>query len=403
MAEAQGALDWAPTGAETVPWSQRRRGGTRADRMLSEIDVSVPPFIAGLDYVLPRELVRTGEEALVAVAGMDAAASGSPAEMTRFMVRTESLASSKIERVEASATDFARALAGSRGNDSATSMVAGSQAIAMMIEAAGDRGTIELVDLLAAHETLMHDDRDEGPYAGQVRDEQNWIGGSDYSPRDALHIPPAPGRVGELLEDLMVFANRDDIPVLAQTAIAHAQFETIHPFGDGNGRIGRALMGAILRRRGVMRNTIVPLASGLNARRDEYFAALTSYRQGQAAPLVALIALSVKVGGIEGRTSVERITQLPAEWAETVEPRLGSTAQRLLAALYSNPVLTADTAAAIAGTAAPNVYKAMDQLEEAGIVTEITGRKRDRVWAASDVMAELDDLDARIRSSISAS
>ncbi len=391
------SIDWAPTGAETVPWSQKQRRGTKADRMLFQIHASVPPLIADLDYTLPRDLIRTAEEALVAVAGMDAAAADSPAEITRFMVRAESVASSKIERVIASTEDFARAFAGSKGNSSATSMVAGSQAIAIMIEAAGSRGTIELADLLTAHETLMRDDPDEGPYAGQVGTEQNWIGGSDHSPRGALHIPPVPARVDELLADLMTFANRDDVPVLAQAAIAHAQFETIHPFGDGNGRIGRALVGAILRRRGVMRNTIVPIASGLNARRDEYFAALTSYRAGLAAPLVGLMALATKVGGEEGRVSVERIKQMPAEWRDALDVRADSSASKIMGALFSQPVMSLDDAMTVSNTSNTQVYVAMTQLEEAGIVTEITGRKRDRVWAVSDLMAELDDLDARIR------
>ncbi|QNO38726.1 Fic family protein [Protaetiibacter sp. SSC-01] len=368
--------------------------------MLSEMEASVPPFIADLDYTIPRDLIRTTEEALVAVAGMDAAAADAPAEMTRFMVRTESVASSKIERVVASTEDFARAIAGSRGNESATSMVAGSQAIGMMIEAAGTRGTIELEDLTAAHAVLMKEDRDEGPYAGQIRNEQNWIGGSDYSPRGALHVPPVPERVEALLADLIVFSNRDDIAALAQAAIAHAQFETIHPFGNGNGRIGRALVGAILRRRGVMRNTIVPVASGLNARRDDYFDALTSYRAGSAAPLVSLMARAAKVGGDEGRISVERIKEMPIDWAERVVARADSTASKIMGSLFSSPVMTLDEAMAVSSTSNSQVYVAMARLEEAEIVTEITGRKRDRVWAATDVMAELDDLDARIRAAM---
>jgi len=279
-------------------------------------------------------------------------------------------------------------------------MVAGSKAIGMMIEAAGTRGTIELKDLTAAHAVLMKDDRDEGHYAGRVRDEQNWIGGSDHSPRGALHVPPVPERVDALLNDLIVFSNRDDIPALTQAAIAHAQFETVHPFGDGNGRIGRALVGAILRRRGVMRNTIVPIASGLNARRDDYFDALTSFRAGSAAPLVSLMARAAKVGADEGRISVERIKQMPMEWAERVPARADSTASRLMGSLFSSPVMTLDEAMAVSSTSNSQVYVAMARLEEAEIVTEITGRKRDRIWAATDVMAELDDLDARIRAAM---
>lgn len=393
-------LDWMPVRAETVPWRQRQRGGTRADRMLTEIDAAVPPMIAGLDYSIPRELIGACEEALVAVAGMDAAAADSPAEMTRFMVRTESVASSRIERVVASTEDFARALAGSAANDSATSMVAGSSAIGMMIDTAGRRDAIRLADITEAHHILMKDDRSEGPYAGRLRDDQNWIGGSDFSPRNAWHIPPAPARVAGLMKDLVAFSNRDDLPVIAQAAIAHAQFETIHPFGDGNGRIGRALIGAILRRRGVMHNTIVPIASGLNARRDDYFAALTAYRAGRVVPVLALIARAAKVAGDEGRSSVERIRGMPAEWMSRLAVRADSTVASILPALFTNPIMTSEQAMVVAGTSHPQVYAAMSRLQEAEIVTEITGRKRDRVWASTDVMAELDDLDARIQAAM---
>ena len=388
--------DWLPTGNETVPWRQRQRGGTREDRTLTEISASVPPMIARRDYVVPLDLLRASEDALVAIAGMDASAADSPAEMTRFMVRTESVASSKIERVTASSEDFARALVGSRGNDSATSMVAGSAAIGTLIDAEGVRGVVELEDVIAAHRVLMIDDRDEGPHAGTIRDEQNWIGGSDYSPRGAWHIPPVPARVPELMRDLVEFSNRDDIPVLAQVTIAHAQFETIHPFGDGNGRIGRALVGAILRRRGVMRNTIVPVASALNARRGEYFDALTEYRRGRVTPLLSLMARSMRASGEQGRVSIERMKAMPSDWHDRAAVRADSTADRILGALFQTPVMTMAQLSAAAGTSHPQVYAAMDKLEDLEIVTEITGRKRDRVWAATDIMAELDDLDARI-------
>ena len=96
----------------------------------------------------------------------------------------------------------------------------------------------------------MQDDPGEVRYAGRIRDMQNWIGGSDYSPRDALYVPPPPETVEGYLDDLIRFANRNDLPVLSQAAVAHAQFESVHPFTDGNGRIGRALINAILRRRG---------------------------------------------------------------------------------------------------------------------------------------------------------
>jgi Fic family protein len=389
-------IDWEPTGKEMLPWRQLQRGGTREDRMLSEIEAAIPPFIAGLTYGLTGVQIQESERALIEIGGMDAEASGTSAEMARFMIRTESVASSKIERVTASVEDFARAIGGSRANSSANSMVSASAAIGLMVEAAGTKSRIELEDILAAHYTLMVDDPDEGPYAGTLRKVQNWVGGSDYSPRGALHVPPAPARVVGLMDDLVTFVNRDDVPVLAQAAIAHAQFETIHPFGDGNGRVGRALISAILRRRGITRNTIVPIASGLNALRDEYFAALNHYRAGSAAPLLMLIAQSAGAAGAEGQVTVRRVLALPNDWRNRVRPRVGSAASKLIPGLFQEPVLTARRAEEIAESSTPRTYDAIRRLEAEGIVHEITGRKRDRVWVASEVMAELGELDQRI-------
>ena len=390
------ASDWPPHSAEALPWRQERRGGNREDRMLNEVTTSVPPSVAELDYVIPAELTGLSERALVALGAMDGEATGQPAAMARFMVRSESVASSKIERVSASTEDFARALAGQKSNSSAVSMVAASAALSTMVAAAGSRGTIEKADILTAHEALMRDDPHEGPYAGRLRDSQNWIGGSGYSPRNALYVPPSQARVEGLLDDLIAFANRDDLPTMAQATIAHAQFESIHPFGDGNGRTGRALIGAILRRRGVTSQTVVPVASGLLARRDDYFDALGRYRSGQVRPLLELMLRAAVAAAEEGRVSVQRIKQFPQRWTEEADVRRRSTAALLIPAFFDNPVMSVTDIERIAGPVSQKLYNAISSLEGAGIIQEVTGRKRDRVWAAVDLMAELEDLDGRI-------
>ena len=127
-------------------------------------------------------------------------------------------------------------------------------------------------------------------------------------------MPPAPERVSELMNDLITYLNRDDVPVLVQAAIGHAQFESIHAFTDGNGRIGRALVSAVLRRRGVTRNAVVPLASGLLARREDYFAALGFYRQGQPSPLILLFAQSARAAALASRETIARLKSMPVQW-----------------------------------------------------------------------------------------
>lgn len=366
---------------------------------MNSVNASVPPFIADLDYAPSLPLMAASEGALIAIARADtAAASGRSAALSRFMIRSESFASSKIERITASAEDLARAIAGNRGNSSAVSMVAASSALHRLVTAVEEKGAFELEQFLEAHRDLMEDDPSEAEYAGRLRNMQNWIGGSDYSPRDALYVPPAPERVDELMEDLLAYLNRDDVPVLIQATIAHAQFESIHPFTDGNGRVGRALISASLRRRGVTRHTVIPLASGILARRDDYFGGLGSYRAGDPEPLASLIR-SAHAAASESRAAIERIQALPDEWAAEVKPQRGSVLASLLPAFFDHPVMGVAEIEQVNGgnVGAAAAYAAIDRLVDAGVIREITGRKRDRVWMASDLLAELEELDRRIQ------
>ncbi|WP_292764039.1 Fic family protein [Microbacterium sp. UBA3486] len=388
---------WPAHTVETLPWRQQVRGGTREDRTLASVDATIPPMIAGLDFATPTATVVASEGALLAIAQADTDAEGHSAALSRFMMHTESVASSKIERITASATDYARALAGNRSNASATSMVAASTALHGLVAGVGDRGRFAVEDLLIAHHDLMKDDPVEAAYAGRLRDMQNWIGGSDHSPRGALHVPPAPQRVAALMDDLITFLNRDDIPVMVQAAIGHAQFESIHAFTDGNGRLGRALVSAVLRRRGAAVNAVVPLASGLLAKRDEYFAALGDYRLGEPSPLIALFARAARAAASCSRESIARIKGLPDEWANELRPRAGSAVAALIPGFYDHPVMAAGEIEQRSGSSEQQAYKAIAQLEAAGFVQEITGRKRDRVWVAAELLAELDDLDRRIQ------
>ena len=391
---------WPVHRVEVLPWQQQVRGGTRNDRMLSVVHTTIPPRISVLDYMPGLPEILASEAALLAVAQADTDAEGHSAALSRFMVRSESVASSKIERITASAVDYAKAMAGNRSNVSATSMVAASEALHELVTAVGEQGRFELEHLLNAHRALMVNDPHEAEYAGKFRDMQNWIGGSDYSPRGALYVPPEPGRVIEVMADLIEYLNRDDVPVLVQAAIAHAQFESIHPFTDGNGRIGRALVSAVLRRRGVTKNAVVPLASGLLAQRAHYFEGLDEYRQGRPEKLLHLFIQSAQVAAQCSRETIMRLKAIPDEWTAELRPRAGSAAANLIYAFYNHPVMSAGEVEARSGSVATQSYRAIDKLVEAGYIEEVTGRKKNRVWAASEVLAELDDLDRRIQASM---
>lgn len=391
--------NWPAHTTRVVPWTSTSRRGTREDRMLTEVTVSIPPRIADLDVpvIAERDLARARYEA----ADLERVADGVLSPLAGFLIRMESVASSRIEHLDASPVAFARAIGGLKENTSAMSMVAAGTAITKLIDASGV--TITLDEILAAHQALMQDDPDvaERPYAGRIRDVQNWIGGSQHSPRGALYVPPPPEEVPALLDDLLAFTNRDDVEPVTQAAIAHAQFESIHPFTDGNGRIGRALIGAILRRRGVTPHTVLPVASALAADTAHYFSLLGAYRAGDAEPIVTDLALCVETAAREARGTARAFAQYEDAWREQVSPRAGSAADQILPVLLSLPVFTIEQLVeALSDVPERSVYRGVQALEEAGVVEAVTERVRGRAYAAMDVLDEFGDLDTRIRERI---
>lgn len=331
------------------------------------------------------------------ISTLDGARGAGLAAVGTLLLRTESVASSKIEHVEASLDDYARALHGIRSNPSAVSMAAATTALGTMIDTVSQNNPIELTAITSAHAALMRDDPGEARHAGKLRTVQNWIGGSDYSPRGALYVPPPHETVRPYMDDLISFVNRQDLPALVQAAVAHAQFESIHPFTDGNGRIGRALVNTVLRRRGATTRLVVPLASALVAHRDRYFDVLNGYRAGDLGPLIATFASSSRIAAAESRVTADRLDDVPRQWQESVGPtRRGSAAAKLLSVLPSNPILSADDAVALVGPPRSSVFTAINRLRDAGVLRPLTERKRDQVWGASLVLDELDDLTVRI-------
>ena len=384
---------WPAHDHRVVPWQSSGRRGTREDRTLTEVTVSLPPRIATLS--VPPTPARALARALAETEELERVAGELLKPLARFLIRMESVASSRIEQVEASTVAYARALGGLTENPSAVSMVSAGRAIAALVDASATR--IDLADVLHAHEVLMRDDLEERAYAGRLRDVQNWIGGSHFSPRNALYVPPPPELVPDYLADLLAFANRDDLDPFAQAAVVHAQFESIHPFTDGNGRIGRALIGAVLRRRGVTPNAVLPVASALAADTEHYFGLLTASRAGDAAAIIADVALCVEVAAREARATARTFDGYEDDWRRDVDVRAGSAADGIVEALVGLPVFTVEDMADRTGLAERAVQRGLERLLEAQVVREVTDRKRDRVYAVTDVLDEFEDLDMRIR------
>jgi Fic family protein len=394
--------NWPAQRHERRAWhtspDSRNRSGRRPpieDRQLSEIDVSIPATIASRPLDLNAPTVREIDRATASITRLDENASNQVAAISDFLLRSESVATSRIERIVADVDDLARASVGANAGHDARVTVASAAAIADLIERSSSG--IHLDHILHAHERLLRDDPDDGHHAGRLRTMQNWVGGGDFTPRNALYVPPPPDLVPDLMADLVAFVNRDDLPPIAIAALAHAQFESIHPFTDGNGRIGRALINAALRRHGLTRRVAVPIASVMLADVDAYFAQLETLRDGDADGMVRYVAKAAATASDEAAVSADELRRLPAQWRDVVKvTKRGSVTDRLIDHILAAPVVTSKNAALALEASQTSVLAAIENLAAADVLSEITGQQRDRVWLASEVFDEVDRLQERI-------
>lgn len=351
---------------------------------------AIPPEIAKIEITLPTELLTLVDEAAQELARFDGELGQEIAPFAAVLLRTESASSSRIENLTASARAIAEAEAQSTGRTNATMVVANQRAMSAAIDLAQH---IDANALLAMHRALL--ESSEPDIAGKWRQQQVWLGGSGLSPHGAAFIPPHHSRVPAAIDDLLAFIDRDNMPLLAQAAIAHAQFETIHPFVDGNGRVGRALVHSHLRNKRLLRNVTVPVSAGLLVGLDTYFAALTSYRQGDVGPIIESFSNASFAAVSNGRTLANDLRELREQWALRVKKRRGASAWRVVELLFRHPVVNATLVARELGIALQNVYRTLRPLEDAGVLIESTDRKRGQLWRAPEVLAALDRFAAR--------
>ena len=393
------AGEWNAVRYERREWFWQRHGSRppRADRLLGTYLSAVPPLIGLGRIELTGALADAVRAAEQSVRAFDTAVPFDLASLAGALLRSESVASSKIEHLRASQRDVGVALLGGvQPSVVAAQVAANVAAMAAALTRAGPSRQLGTADLLALHENLISAD----PHAtsvGQVRTVQNWIGGSDHSPRDALFVPPRPELVEALLADLVVFMNRTDVPPLAQAAIGHAQFETIHPFDDGNGRVGRALVHVLLRHRGLATRSVVPLSTVLLADVGEYFAGLDEYREGNLRDWLTRFAAAATKAATHGYELAAELTDLRDRWEQNVRPRRNSAAATLLRAVLQRPVLDIGAVRELVpGTSDVNLYRALARLVGGAVLDELTGFGRNRVWAATEALDVLERFEARL-------
>jgi len=385
---------WPAVGWERLTWDAGSRAPamTRADqrRAHGSYQAAVPAELSGLDYRPPARLAAALEDAAVELSRYDAEMASSPAPLDAVLLRSESAASSQIENLTASARSVGLAELGDASRTNAGLVVANVHAMRSALDLAED---LSVATVLALHRALLAES--DPDIAGRWRSEPVWIGRSSVSPVGADYVGPRAALVPGLMADLMAWASRPDLPVLAQAALVHAQFETIHPFSDGNGRTGRALLHAMLRHHGLVRRVTVPVSAGLLADVRGYHAALTAYRAGKPDVIVELTVEAVFRAVGNGRALAAELDEVRERWRTAVTARRDSAVWRVADLFLARPVLDAAQVAAGTGLAVTNVHRHLERLTAAGVLTPFPLYRRARAWRADEVLHALDAFAAR--------
>lgn len=358
-----------------------------------DYEAYVPDRIADLHLSLPLELAAEIEDTARAVAELQGAGGFVGLEaLSRQLLRAESIGSSRIEGLELSQRRLARAMVDPHAEkETARAIIGNIKAMDEAIRLGTEVDTFTLQDLLTLHATLLEQTSDAG-IAGHVRTTQNWIGGNDWSPRRAEFIPPPEDEIPGLLEDLFQFMSRRDVPATLQAAIVHAQFETIHPFADGNGRVGRALIHTVLRRRGVSPRFVPPVSLVLATNARRYVEGLTAYRDGDVLDWCLFFTRVLSTATEHAKRLNGRLQALQSRWREALNhPRSHSAIEKLVQGLPAQPVLDVSAAAQLIGASEEAARRALNEMEQAGILSAVhIGKKRNRIWEARELLLLVD-------------
>ena len=251
--------------------------------------------------------------------------------------------------------------------------------------------TISARLLCGAHKRLMRGVRGADKQPGRVRTSQNWIGGT--RPGNARFVPPPPEAVPDAIAEMEKWIHADDpLPPLVRAGLAHVQFETIHPFLDGNGRIGRLLIALLVEHWGLLDQPLLYLSVALKRRQREYYDRLSAVRtEGDWEGWTAFFLECVREAADDGVAATQRLFALVERDRSRLidHPKATMTAVRLLDVLPTRPFITAPQALDALKTTKPTANKAIETLQEVGILRETTGRRRDRVYAYHNYLRAL--------------
>jgi len=378
-------LTWQHDPASNAPVSYRRA---------CKYDAFLPDPLVAENVALDALTMGIVSEAEHSIRSLNAVAQPAFEPLARFLLRTEAIASSKVEGMQMGVRELARAEAkkeaGGQPGSNATEILANIDAMKLAVEEAAGEPTFSIAQIEEIHRLLMKEAWNSH-VAGRIRTVQNWIGGNDYNPCGSDYAPPPPEYLTPLLLNLCDAINEDVTPPLVQAALVHAQFETIHPFDDGNGRTGRALIQVVLRRRGIAASYVPPVSVVLARSKDRYISGLTRFREdGGETDWIRHFAEATTTAANLARSYLGAIESLVEKWRSalksSVNPRSDSVAWQIIDQLPGHPIITAPVARVLTGGSPPSVNNAMAALETSGVLVPLYKGKRNRSWEAAGLL-----------------
>ncbi|QLH76168.1 Fic family protein [Halosimplex rubrum] len=349
---------------------------------------SLPPSISTDDLVTP---LAEATQALGRLHGIGPRV-GSREILIEPFIRKEALESSQIEGTHATLSDIYAYEAGQEAlidedrRQGTQEVVNYLRALTHGLDAitAGDPITTEL--LCEMHYRLLSGVRGDRADPGELRTTQNFIGSTPYI-QDARYVPPPPSEIPELLEDLLEYANEDtDLHPLLRIGLIHYQFETIHPFLDGNGRLGRLLISLLLQRDGLLPEPYLYLSSYFNARRSEYVDHLLAVSQrGEWVEWLLFFLRGVQSQADEAHRRADLLVDLREDYQRRYQSERSGNILELVMRLFEDPYLDVNTAAEWLEVEYSTANRLVGRLEDDGVLEELTGKDRNRFYRANEV------------------
>lgn len=360
---------------------------TLGEVVLAFVPYPLPPKNPALALEVYQDLNHKAEMALARLSGVSGLVP-SVDWLLYSAIRKEALLTSQIEGTQATLTDLFDEEAGLKlsNTDDVEEVTNYLQAFRLVQEQLRDpKGLPISVRLLCdAHRLLLNGVRGAGKQPGELRRSQNWIGGT--RPGNAVFVPPPPENVHQLLTNMERFIHdgATDLPPMVKVALIHAQFETIHPFLDGNGRIGRLLIAALFEHWGLLPEPLMYLSGYLKQHQAEYYRRLSAIRtEGDWEAWLTFFLEGVCVAAADAEHSIIEVASLVAADRKRLlqSPKAGPASYRLFEMLPMMPRFTIERVRQQLDTSFPTATAAVKVLEDLGIVTEMTGQKKNRSYS----------------------